>query len=281
MPIDIKSAEVPTPQNYHRGVGSVELNTPRNVLFFRRTDKETLQQENIKNRSHHRVIIVFNLETSGYVHLDHLEVELHPQHAIIIPPYQFHHFSNLQQTNLNWLICTFEMSSPTFIEPLRNRAIPVSGETLECVTKALDIFLNQQENSFAIDELQSLILTTIIRLKQDASVEATPFNFSTNDVVSTVNRVLVETSNTELSIHHVADAFSLSSSRMRAIFREAAGVSLGQYILNFKIHTALALLSDTKLSISDIAHQSGFSSIQAFSRTFKDKIGESPTKFRR
>ncbi len=281
MAIDLKSAVVLDPTSYQRGIGSTELSTPSNILFFRRTHRDKLQQENIQNKSHRRVIIIFNLETSGCVHLDNLEIELHPQHALVIPPYQFHHFSNLQQTKINWLICSFEMSSPSFIEPLRNRVIPVSDRTLGCVTNALDIYTNNQDDSFMIDEIQSLLLTTIVRLKQDAVPENAPFAITNNDVVSRVNHLLAEAPNTALSIQHIAESFSLSASRMRAIFSEAAGMSLGQYILNFKIHTAMALLSDTMFSVSEVAQQSGFSSIQAFSRTFKDKIGQSPTRYRR
>ncbi|WP_018970761.1 helix-turn-helix transcriptional regulator [Rubritalea marina] len=281
MAFDIQRVDIPKNSDSSRGLGASELATPHNILFARHDKLESLQQENLAKRPNQQVSIIFNFETSGVVHLDHLELELHPQHAIVIPPYQFHHFTNPHQAHMNWLVCTFDLATPSFIEPLHNRAIPLSNITLESLSRALDIFLNKHEAPCAIDELQALILTTVIRLKQETSIKARPCTLSTNDVVGSVNRILADTPNTKLSIHQIADAFSLSPSRMRAIFREAAGVSLGQYMLNFKIHTALALLADKSMSISDIAHQSGFSSIQAFSRTFKDRMGKSPSKFRR
>ncbi|MFD2159065.1 helix-turn-helix domain-containing protein [Rubritalea tangerina] len=278
---DLRTTNVPTPTDYLRGVGDSLLGLPQNILFFRRTSKQVLQQESIKNRSHHRIVAVFNLETAAYIHLDHLEVELRPRQALVIPPHQFHHFSNLESPKLNWLFCTFELERPSYIEPLRNKVIPVNEAALESLSQALAAFLNEDGKPHATDELQALVLTTLVRLKQAAIDHSAPYNIITDDIVSKVNRVLIETPNTELTISTIADNFKLSESRMRAVFRDSAGVSLGKYILNYKIHTALSLLANTKLAVSEIADQAGFTSLQAFSRTFKEKTGVPPSHFRK
>ena len=125
------------------------------------------------------------------------------------------------------------------------------------------------------------MLTTIIRLKKAATDHSAPYKIIADDIVSKVNLALIENPNIELTIAVIADHFKLSESRMRAVFRDSAGVSLGKYILNYKIHTALSLLANTKLTISDVADQSGFTSLQAFSRSFKEKTGVPPSHFRK
>lgn len=279
--INLRTTEVPTPSNYLHGVGNESLGLPQNILFFRRTGKEVLQQESIKNRSHHRTVIVFNLETSAYVHLDHLELELRPNQALVIPPHQFHHFSNLESPHLNWLFCTFELERPSYIEPLRNKVIPISAAAMRSLGEALNAYLNEKETQHSSDELQALVLTTLIRLKKAATDHSAPYKTITDGIVSKVNRVLIETPNIKLTIAVIAESFKLSQSRMRAVFRDSSGVSLGQYILNYKIHTALSLLTNTRLAVSEIADQSGFTSLQAFSRTFKEKTGVTPSQFRK
>ena len=281
MMINLRTAEVATPSDYLRGVGNELLGLPQNILFFRRTSKQVLQQESIKNRSHHRIVVVFNLETPAYIHLDHLEVELRPNQALVIPPHQFHHFSNLETPRLNWLFCTFELDRPSYIEPLRNKVIPISEAAMSSLGEALNAYLNEKEVPHSTDELQALVLTTLIRLKKAAVDHSAPYKIITDDIVSKVNLILIETPNTELTIAVIADSFKLSESRMRAVFRDSAGVSLGKYILNYKIHTALSLLANTKLAVSEIADQAGFTSLQAFSRTFKEKTGVPPSHFRK
>ena len=78
----------------------------------------------------------------------------------------------------------------------------------------------------------------------------------------------------------VAEQIGLSESRTRSLFKQTSGVSLGQYILNYKIHVSLSLLKDTALSISDVADQAGFTSLQAFSRAFKQQTGQTPRDYR-
>jgi hypothetical protein len=75
------------PSNYFEGrCRSTNLPLPRNILFFLRDSKSTLQQEAIQNRSHHRHVLAFNLLTEGRVHIDHLSLGLAPGQAVLIFP---------------------------------------------------------------------------------------------------------------------------------------------------------------------------------------------------
>lgn len=277
----LRTTEVTTPKNYLHGVGNESLGLPQNILFFRRTSKKVLQQESVENRSHHRIVVIFNLETSADIHLDLLKVKLRPNQALVIPPHQFHHFSNLEKPKLNWLFCTFELARPSYVEPLRNKVIPLSDAAIQSLSEALESYLDTKGNQHSIDALQALVLTTLVHLQKAAINHSDPYKAITEDAVSKVNRILIEAPNSNLTIAMVAENFKLSESRMRAVFRDSSGVSLGKYILNYKIHTALSLLVNTKFTVSEIAAQAGFTSLQAFSRAFKGKNGVAPSSFRK
>jgi transcriptional regulator GlxA family with amidase domain len=63
-------------------------------------------------------------------------------------------------------------------------------------------------------------------------------------------------------------------------FREAFGAPPHRYLLTRRLERAKALLRDTDLAVTEIAFQTGWSSLGTFGRTFRDVTGESPGELR-
>jgi transcriptional regulator GlxA family with amidase domain len=63
-------------------------------------------------------------------------------------------------------------------------------------------------------------------------------------------------------------------------FKQAFGLPPHRYLLTRRIERASALLRDTDLSITDIALQTGWTSIGTFGRIFRDITGASPSELR-
>ncbi len=63
-------------------------------------------------------------------------------------------------------------------------------------------------------------------------------------------------------------------------FKEAFGVPPHRYLLTRRIERAKSLLRDTDLAVTDIAFQTGWNSLGAFGRIFRDITGESPSELR-
>ena len=74
---------------------------------------------------------------------------------------------------------------------------------------------------------------------------------------------------------------SISHERFRKIFKNATGLSLGEYRIRRRIETACGLLQNSDLFIKQIALNLEFSNVQSFSRQFSQRIGYSPSHFRR
>lgn len=276
----LRDTNLVEPQDYLRGIGDTELPCPQNILFFRRRSKQKLQQEAIQNKCHHRAVLIINLETSGDVQLDNLTLPIKPNQALLVQPYQFHHFSGITSQQLNWLFCTFEMREPGFIEILRNQVIDLSSQTLQYIDNAFQTWLSRDQSHFSRDLLQAHILTSLISLKTDKPAPES-LQIDSDDQVSQVNRIIHNAAISDLSIAYISDKMQLSESRMRSIFKQTAGVSLGKYLLNYKLHLAISLLETSKLTISEVAAEAGFHSIQSFSRAFKSKVGQSPNNFKK
>lgn len=84
----------------------------------------------------------------------------------------------------------------------------------------------------------------------------------------------------EWPVQRLAAVSGVSAAHFSRSFKEAFGVPPHRYLLSRRIERATALLRDTDNPITDIAFQTGWSSLGTFGRTFRDITGESPGDFR-
>jgi transcriptional regulator GlxA family with amidase domain len=87
-------------------------------------------------------------------------------------------------------------------------------------------------------------------------------------------------SDEEWPIPRLAKVSGVSEAHFARSFKDAFGVPPHRYLLTRRIEKATALLRDTELSITDIAFQTGWSSLGTFGRTFRDITGKAPAEFR-
>jgi transcriptional regulator GlxA family with amidase domain len=87
-------------------------------------------------------------------------------------------------------------------------------------------------------------------------------------------------SHEEWPVRRLARVSHVSEAHFARVFKEAFGVPPHRYLLTRRIERATALLRDTELSITEIAFQTGWSSLGTFTRTFRDITGKSPGELR-
>jgi AraC-like DNA-binding protein len=278
--MDTRLLQIAEPTDYFKGAGTLQLPTPIHILLFLRKTKNRLQQHANQNRSHHRFILIFNLATKGFVHVDNLTLPFAPGQALLILPYQFHHFSHLEFSKLQWLFCSFELKSRSFLEPLRNRTVDTGASTQQRLTDLLRQW-HQPSSELRAWQLQTALLHLLVSLKADLQKAETAYSPETeNNLLWTVHRLMSESRGHPVTVAELAQAMKWSSSRLRVLFKEAAGIPLGRYIQNYRLNHAMSLLRTTNMPIAAIAENSGFGSPQAFSRVFKKETGKSPRTYR-
>lgn len=84
----------------------------------------------------------------------------------------------------------------------------------------------------------------------------------------------------EITVQSVADFLNIDRSYLHRLFKSAVGVSIKEYLLNFRIKRACDLLAHTDLPISTISRSVGYEDSLYFSRLFKNKKGVSPKEYR-
>ncbi|PXX36845.1 helix-turn-helix transcriptional regulator [Undibacterium pigrum] len=81
-------------------------------------------------------------------------------------------------------------------------------------------------------------------------------------------------------IHKLAEVSAVSAAHFAREFKKAFGLPPHRYLLTRRIERAKTLLRDTDLPVTEIALQTGWTSLGTFGRIFRDITGESPGELR-
>jgi AraC-like DNA-binding protein len=94
-------------------------------------------------------------------------------------------------------------------------------------------------------------------------------------------RQMADPTHDRVPLPRLARNLGVSYTWFRRMFAHHTGLSPHQYRLQLKMGRARALLSETSLTVKEVAFRSGFESEQYFSRLFKRKTGAAPGEWRR
>ncbi|MCL2438152.1 MAG: AraC family transcriptional regulator [Coriobacteriia bacterium] len=99
-------------------------------------------------------------------------------------------------------------------------------------------------------------------------------------VVDDIDRCIENRDDDGLALKTLAQKGGYSEYHMSRSFKKLAGISLRDYLRGRRLAFALIDIRDTDKSILDIATSYGFSSHEAFSRSFKMTYGMPPSEYR-
>jgi AraC family transcriptional regulator len=85
---------------------------------------------------------------------------------------------------------------------------------------------------------------------------------------------------TGVRIGAIADLLGISASQFSRSFRASLGVTFTTYVVRLRLESAMQLMSETDLPLSEVALRSGFGDQSHFSRTFVRSVGVTPFKWR-
>tara|TARA_R110001583_G_scaffold122569_1_gene273858 strand:- start:18161 stop:20881 length:2721 start_codon:yes stop_codon:yes gene_type:complete len=87
--------------------------------------------------------------------------------------------------------------------------------------------------------------------------------------------------NSYFTVEDLAEKMNISRVQLYRKVKAILGISISEYIQDFRLEKSKELLGNSKLSISEIAYSTGFSSPNYFSTSFKNKFGKTPKEFRK
>ncbi len=159
---------------------------------------------------------------------------------------------------------------------------------LEGIENGADVYLskpfNHRELNLRIKKL--LELRQIIQNKfQDINSEKNSDNNSKilvkedQFLVELKSIVLNNLNNTNFSVEYLSQQVALSRMQLHRKVKALTGKPATDFIRKIRLEHAVTLLKKGNKNISEVAYESGFTSPNYFSTTFKTQYGKSPTEF--
>ena len=132
-----------------------------------------------------------------------------------------------------------------------------------------------QEN--VCEKCTALVNDLFFRMSRAISVTKSPKRTPVQEMLAYIEQHETDA----ICIEQLANACQKSTSQAERLFRAELGVSPYRYVLNRKMDLACQLLTETGMSVKDIASYLSFEDEFYFSGLFRRKIGISPTQYRK
>lgn len=85
----------------------------------------------------------------------------------------------------------------------------------------------------------------------------------------------------KIELEEIAAAANISKRECLRCFRNSLDTTPFTYLLDYRIHAAARLLRETEESVTEIAYETGFSTVSYFSKIFKNTMGCTPLEYRK
>ncbi len=143
-------------------------------------------------------------------------------------------------------------------------------------------FTDQKKAKGVVHRLSESVFLEVLRItvSENKQLKANLRAFGDKRICKALNLIHGETSNS-WSVQSLAKRIGMSRSRFAERFAELIGMSPMAYLVEMRLQKALFLLDNSDLNIQQIASKTGFLSLNSFSRAFTNRIGDSPSKYRR
>jgi AraC-like DNA-binding protein len=229
---------------------------------------------------HHRYVLMFALETAGLVSVEGKSLRLDAGQALLILPYQFHHYIRLESDAVRWLFITFELQQGEgALAGLGHRVLTPNVEMREVWMQIAQVWSTDSISKRQVLPLLDQLLLMLSPLADHpvSSVHAGMLKRRVKDEwISKVESLVVRSIKEGWTLEEVAQRIGLSGRHLRTRFEAATGVSLSDYRSDYQLHHAIALMQNSDLNMGAIAESCGFNSQSAFNRFIKNKTGETP-----
>ncbi len=246
---------------------------------------------------HNALEIIFPIENYYDVDVDNEPHHVVPGDILFIPPRKSHYLH--APSSGNRYICLFDIdffSSVRGYSGLMNMLndcihinaedyAPIYNEVYTLFTQIWNEYFQRTEfYEFSIYSHLFQVMTILSRYqlgKIHLFSDSTPVKRREYfEKLNTVIDYIDENYAYDIALEDAASFSGFSKFHFSRLFKEYMGCTFYDYLIGQRIKATEVLLTRDDLSITDIALQSGFSSISTFNRTFKLKKGCTPGEYR-
>ena len=155
-----------------------------------------------------------------------------------------------------------------------------TGQRLDYLTGMIQREINDRPHNYRemIFSLMQAFIVIIERLKHEQT--GSSYKKSENlEIAINFKRLVLQNMDKFISLDEYADELGVSTRKLSEITNEYLSLSPSKYITHRKILEAQRLLSNTSISIKEVAYALGFDQATYFTKYFKKALGVTPKEF--
>ena len=158
-------------------------------------------------------------------------------------------------------------------------------KTVEAVVQNIQKEINSRLDNFSQDVIVSNLELLLSYCNRFYSRQFITRKMATNDLLTNFENILDKyfTNDSDFTlptVEKLATELNVSSSYLSDMLRSLTGQNTQQHIHDKLIEKAKEILTNTNLTVSEIAYQLGFEYSQSFSKLFKSKTNLTPIEYR-
>ncbi|MEG1752615.1 MAG: AraC family transcriptional regulator [Christensenella sp.] len=267
--------------------------------------------ENAKLHQHQYVQINYITKGKGYHVVNNVKTPIQVGDIFVMPPYVPHRiisgeesvaievmeieflpeFLNEQFSDINNARGMFDFEYISLFLVCENDIrtdLRLSGERQKCVNKIVQSLYEEYQEQKPLFEhaFKALLLQLLVNLsrafndsgKSDEHAQA--FN-NHRRAIENVLEFVDKRFNEDIKIEDVSKVAMMSQTYFCYFFKLLVGKTFTQYLIEKRVENAKEYLTQTDLSVTDIAINSGFNNVSHFIRTFKAMVNLSPIQYRK
>ena len=217
---------------------------------------------------------------------------------IIYAPNAFHRATESSIVKLN--IVSFDSTSEA-MSFFANKVITLSGKQRQILSQILSIgeksfkrlsndaqhkgiVPREETDNFTLQVLKNqleLLLIDIYEKNGSTCSKPKGFNYEnhSSNTFDELTHYLQSHISETLSLEDICNDCAISLSTLKKVCKSQCGMPPMSYYISLKLDAAKTMICNTDLNFTQISERLGFSTVQYFSKLFKDRVGVSPSEY--
>lgn len=230
-----------------------------------------------RGESHNPYELVYVDQGALHNLVDGRDIVLKQQECLIIGRNSWH--IQFSDEPVSFLTVSFDLRSP-FLDTLTGQAMLLRQDLKPLLEKMVHELQRDSFSGDCIEALLKLLLVELIRRPQQSSAARKPSTFhSENEILNQILQQISKNISSKISLQKLAESVHISVPYVHTLFVRHLGIPPGQYIMKIRMEESKLLLQEGTMTIGEVAARMGFSSIQHFSKQFKNICGISPSQY--
>ena len=206
------------------------------------------------------------------------DVALHPNELLIFDQNQWH--MQYAESDVEFLTVSFLWPGHD-LSHWTNRVIPASLPVQQAAKALLEEYdiPSDLQNEFFHAHFSLLLLHLLRQIPETVHKPSPATAHARSQLLDKALQIVAKEYRRKLTVPALAAAVNVSTSQLTVLFQTHLGTSPAKYITRIRLEESKALLLSHQMSIGEIAEYLGYSSIQHYSKQFREWFGCSPTSF--